>query len=138
MKFKTIEPLERKIRILDQRQLPTKVVYHDYTDYRDIIESIKVLEVRGAPAIGIAAAFGLALAAMAEVKTDVASLKRILENVASEIKSARPTAVNLAWAVDRILNAAHQFRGDDLEEFRRYLWNEASAILKEDEECAPP
>jgi len=137
MKFRAIEPLEKKIRVLDQRQLPRKIVYHDYDDYRDIIESIKTLEIRGAPAIGIAAAFGLALAAMADVRADVEHLKRILIDVASEIKSARPTAVNLAWAVDRTLSAAHKFRGNNIDKFRCQLWNEAVAVLSEDQDmCA--
>lgn len=137
MKFKAMEPLNNKIRVLDQRQLPGRIVYHDYVDYREIIESIKTLEIRGAPAIGIAASFGLALAAKAEVKTDVQHLKMILNDVASEIKSARPTAVNLAWAVDRMLNVAHNFRGDNIDKFRGQLWNEATAILSEDQDmCA--
>jgi methylthioribose-1-phosphate isomerase len=137
MKFMAIEPLAKKVRILDQRQLPLKMVYHDYDDYRDIIGSIKTLEIRGAPAIGIAGAFAVGVAAYAEVKADVESLKRILTDVASEIKAARPTAVNLAWAVDRTLNRAHQFDGDDVEEFRRFIWDEAVCIMKEDEKmCA--
>jgi methylthioribose-1-phosphate isomerase len=133
MKFRAIEPHGNKIRILNQRLLPLKTVYNDYDDYRDIIESIKTLEVRGAPAIGIAGAFALAVAAKSDVKADVEHMKRILTDVASEIKSARPTAVNLAWAVNRTLDAAHLFSGDNLDEFRRHLWDEAEAILNEDE-----
>lgn len=128
-----MEPIGDKIRMLDQRQLPLKIIYNDYDDYRDIIASIKTLEVRGAPAIGIAGAFALVLAAKATVKTDVEHMKRILTDIASEIKSARPTAVNLAWAVNRTLDAAHSFDGDNLDDFRRYLWDEATAILMEDE-----
>ncbi|SYZ72928.1 Methylthioribose-1-phosphate isomerase [Candidatus Zixiibacteriota bacterium] len=133
MNFKTIESLDGKLRILDQRQLPLNVTYNIYDDYRDIIASIKVLEIRGAPAIGIAGAFALAIAANARVKADIDHLKRILTDIASEIKVARPTAVNLAWAVDRTLNIAHAYDGDNLGEFRQYLWDEAVAILKEDE-----
>jgi methylthioribose-1-phosphate isomerase len=137
MNFKAIEPLEKKIRILDQRQLPLKIIYHDYDDYRDIIDSIKTLEVRGAPAIGIAGAFALAIASMAEVKTDVERLKKILIDIADEIKSARPTAVNLSWAVNRALNRAQKFDGDDIKELSQHIWDEAKSILKEDEEmCA--
>ncbi len=133
MKYKALTPLEGKVAILDQRQLPHKVELHEYTDYRDIIASIKTLEIRGAPAIGIAGAFGLALAARAEVNTDVEHLKRILTDVASELKSARPTAVNLGWAVDRVLDIAHAFNGDDKKEFESHLWDEAVEILREDE-----
>jgi len=137
MNFKTIEPLGNRVRILDQRQLPSKVIYHDYDDYRDIIESIKTLEIRGAPAIGIAAAYGVALAAESNVRTDLPRLKKILVDVGSEIKSARPTAVNLAWAVDRMIQKIQDFDGIGIDEFKRSLWREASVILKEDEEmCA--
>jgi methylthioribose-1-phosphate isomerase len=69
MNFKAIESIGDKIRMLDQRQLPLKIIYNDYSDYRDIIDSIMTLEVRGAPAIGIAGAFALALAAKATVKS---------------------------------------------------------------------
>jgi methylthioribose-1-phosphate isomerase len=133
MKFKSIEPAGVKIRILDQRRLPSRVIYNEYDDYRDIITAIKTLEIRGAPAIGIAGAFALAIAARADVKTDVEHLKQILTNVASEIISSRPTAVNLAWAVNRSLNAAHPYAGDNLKEFRQLLWDEAVDILREDE-----
>lgn len=133
MRFKAIEPVGNKLKILDQRRLPLDVRYSEYDDYRDIIESIKTLEVRGAPAIGIAGAFALAIAAQAEVKTDLSRLKKILIDIAREIKSARPTAVNLAWAVERALNKANQYAGDNIDEYRRILWDEASLILSEDE-----
>ena len=133
MKFKTIEPIGGKVRILDQRQLPLKTEYKEYDDYRDIIASIKTLEIRGAPAIGIAGAFALAIAVKADVRADVDRMKRILGDVAGEIKSARPTAVNLAWAVNRTLDVARSFDGDSLDELRQYLWDEAITILHEDE-----
>lgn len=133
MRFKAIEPVGSKLKILDQRRLPLDVRYNEYDDYRDIIESIKTLEVRGAPAIGIAGAFALAIAAQAEVKTDLSRLKKILIDIAREIKSARPTAVNLAWAVERALNKAKQYAGDNIDEYRRILWDEANLILSEDE-----
>ncbi len=133
MNFKAIEPVGNKLKILDQRRLPREVRYNEYDDYRDIIESIKTLEVRGAPAIGIAGAFALAIAAQAEVKTDLERLKKILVDIAREIRSARPTAVNLAWAVDRTLDKANHYAGDRIDEYRRILWNEASLILAEDE-----
>lgn len=133
MNFKAIEPVGNKLKILDQRRLPREVRYNEYDDYRDIIESIKTLEVRGAPAIGIAGAFALAIAAQAEVKTDLERLKKILVDIAREIRSARPTAVNLTWAVDRALDKANHYAGDRIDEYRRILWDEASLILAEDE-----
>jgi methylthioribose-1-phosphate isomerase len=134
MHFRSIETHEGKLRLLDQRRLPEEIIYNDYNDYREIINAIKTLEVRGAPAIGIAGSFALAIAAQADIRRiDVEHLKRILTDVALEIKAARPTAVNLSWAVNRILNAACDFEGDNLEEFRRFIWDEAAAILREDE-----
>jgi len=133
MKYRALKPLDGRIAILDQRQLPGRVEYHEYDDYRDIIQSIKTLEIRGAPAIGIAGAFALAIAARADVKTDLEHLKRVLTDIATEIKAARPTAVNLAWAVDRVLAKGHAFAGDSFDELRAHLWDEALAILREDE-----
>ncbi len=82
--------------LLDQTQLPDKVIYVELKTYRDVIHAIKTLMVRGAPAIGVAAAFGMALAEQKEEN---------LEKIAEEIKAARPTAVNLSWAVNRVLKA---------------------------------
>jgi len=127
-------PLEKTVKILDQTRLPGEMIYNEYDDYRDIIVSIKKLEIRGAPAIGIAGAFALAIAAGADVDTEVEHLKRILTDIATEIKNARPTAVNLAWGVNRVLEVAHAFGGDSKDELCVHLRDEASAILKEDEE----
>lgn len=132
MKFTVIERSGDKTRILDQTQLPTNVVYKEYDDYRDIITSIKRLEIRGAPAIGIAGAFALAVAAEARVEANVDELRNILVSVSREIKSARPTAVNLAWGVDRTIEAANKYMGSDIAEFRNIIWKEAQAILDED------
>jgi methylthioribose-1-phosphate isomerase len=134
MRVKAIEPLERTVKILDQRKLPAEVIYDEYDDYRDIIEAIKTLAIRGAPAIGIAGAFALAVAAGADVNTDVNRLKKVLFDIAAEIKAARPTAVNLAWGVDRALKAAQEYNGEDREDLRRRIFDEATAILREDEQ----
>jgi methylthioribose-1-phosphate isomerase len=133
MHFTVIERSGGKVKILDQRQLPLRLVYHDYDDFRDIIGAIKTLEIRGAPAIGIAGGFALALAAQARVDTNVEHLRRILTDIAEEIKAARPTAVNLAWAVERVLNIVRGFQGNNSAEFQRYIWDEAESILKEDQ-----
>jgi methylthioribose-1-phosphate isomerase len=132
MKHKALKPLDGKVAILDQRQLPGKIAYNEYDDYRDVIDSIKTLAIRGAPAIGIAGAFGLALAAGARVEVDIERLKKALADIAREIKSARPTAVNLGWAVDRALKKAQEYKGSDREKFVGLIWNEAVEIMKED------
>ena len=87
--------------LLDQTKLPDETVYVECKTYQDVTRAIKTLMVRGAPAIGVAAAFGMALAELAGED---------LEKVAEEIKSARPTAVNLFWAVDRVLEAKSSWK----------------------------
>jgi methylthioribose-1-phosphate isomerase len=94
--MKTMYWMDNHLFLLDQTKLPDKVVYFECKTYQDVIHAIKTLMVRGAPAIGVAAAFGMALAELAGED---------LEKVAGEIKDARPTAVNLFWAVDRVLEA---------------------------------
>ncbi len=136
--FRVLIPLEGSVKILDQTRLPHDLVYNEYNDYRDIISAIRRLEIRGAPAIGIAGAYALAVAVEADVKNiDIDRLKAILHSVGHEIKKARPTAANLGWAVDRVLRNIKQYDGDDIERFRQILWDEAAAIYEEDEKmCA--
>src|SRR5664280_1963920 len=85
-----------KIFLIDQTLLPDEVVYHECKTYKDVIDAIKTMKVRGAPAIGVAAAFAMALAEIAGEDMQIAG---------EDIKNSRPTAVNLFWAVDRVLNA---------------------------------
>lgn len=94
--MKTMFWRDNQLYIIDQTRLPDEVVYFKCKTYKDVIHAIKTMRVRGAPAIGVAAAFGMALAELAGED---------LEKAAEEIKAARPTAVNLFWAVDRVLNA---------------------------------
>lgn len=94
--MKTMYWKDGKLFLIDQTKLPDEVDYVECRNYTDVIDAIKTMKVRGAPAIGVAAAFGMALAELADEN---------LENVADEMKMARPTALNLFWAVDRILKA---------------------------------
>jgi methylthioribose-1-phosphate isomerase len=128
VKFKTLERIGDKLRIIDQTQLPLQLVYLELDDYRAVIEAIKQLKVRGAPAIGIAAAYGVAIAAQQAQSCDFDYLKRIV----SEFKAARPTAVNLAWAADRVLAKVQMSGCSSLEETLSLLWREAEAIHEED------
>jgi methylthioribose-1-phosphate isomerase len=101
------------LQLLDQRKLPREVVYVDCRSASDVARAIRDMVVRGAPAIGVAAAFGLALAA--KQGDDIT-------RAGEELRRARPTAVNLAWAIDRAL-AAHA-RGEDLEREARRMFDE--------------
>jgi methylthioribose-1-phosphate isomerase len=94
--MKTMYWKDNKLFLIDQTLLPDEIIYHECKTYKDVINAIKTMKVRGAPAIGVAAAFGVVLA-------DISG-EDILK-AGAEIKSARPTAVNLVWAVDRILNS---------------------------------
>ena len=94
--MKTMYWKDNKLFLIDQTLLPDEIVYHECKTYEDVITAIKTMKVRGAPAIGVAAAFGMVLAEIAGEN---------IEKAADKIKNARPTAVNLSWAVDRVLNS---------------------------------
>lgn len=130
MKVVAIERIDDHVRLIDQTKLPGELVYHDIDDYREMIEAIRRLEVRGAPAIGIAASYGLALAVKQARAFDGATMERL----ATEIKAARPTAVNLFWAIDRCVAAVNKARPESLEVTLEVLWSEAAAIHEEDRE----
>src|SRR6266542_3207649 len=105
MPVKTIEWIggpDGAARIIDQTLLPNELKYLDIADMQTMWEAIKVLRVRGAPAIGIAAAFGLYLAARDSSAADYASFKADVDRAADYLASSRPTAVNLFWALKRI------------------------------------
>lgn len=116
------------IDLLDQTRLPAELVYRHIEDYRDIITAIKRLEVRGAPAIGIAAAYGLALG----VQQAADDSPERIQNIASDIKNARPTAVNLSWAIDRVLRRLKNEKPAGLQKTLQLLWDEAETIHDED------
>src|SRR5438874_2666699 len=93
------------VRLLDQTRLPTETVYVEIHDERATWDAIKRLVVRGAPAIGVAAAFGVYLG-IRDAPDDPTGFDRQLERVCEYLATARPTAVNLRWAVDRIRRVA--------------------------------
>ena len=100
--MKTIEYRRNKIRIIDQTKLPTKLVYLDIDNIQALWWAIKKLKVRGAPAIGIAAALGVVLAANRSNSKTYQGLFRDIKKTISYLKKSRPTAVNLFWALERM------------------------------------
>ena len=128
MKVKAVERVGDKIRLIDQTRLPGQLVYRDLDDYHEIIAAIKRLEVRGAPAIGIAAAYGLAVGVVQTGDFSPAGI----DKVASDLKAARPTAVNLAWAVDRVVRRFVREQPQGQTAVLALLWDEAVAIHEED------
>jgi methylthioribose-1-phosphate isomerase len=120
--------------LIDQRKLPHKYVEVEFTDYRDVARAIKEMYIRGAPAIGAAAAYGLALAAVHSSGQDKSQLLADLKEAGDVLCSTRPTASNLFWAVDRMLGKAAEPTLRDIEEIREALVAEAEALADEDVE----
>jgi methylthioribose-1-phosphate isomerase len=128
---RTIEWLNGRVRLIDQTRLPGELAYRETDDYRVIAESIRRLEVRGAPAIGVAAAMGVALAAFEVRSADAAELMRNVREAAEHLRATRPTAVNLGWALDRMLRVAERVEGA-ADVLRKALVDEAVDIYEED------
>ena len=122
-----------KFQMIDQRLLPGEFKVAVFDDYRAVAQAITDMVVRGAPAIGGAAAFGLALAAQQSKAKDFQLLYRDLEEAAAYLKKARPTAVNLAWALDRILKTTADL-GGSAADLREAVLAEAQKIADEDVE----
>jgi methylthioribose-1-phosphate isomerase len=130
-RFTTVGWHEGRVRLIDQRQLPGQVVYLDCADHHEVAEAIRNLSVRGAPAIGIAAAMGLALGARSIQTRDPDHFLRELSRIADELAATRPTAVNLFWALDRMKRVAASCRNLGAALVTRLI-DESQAILDED------
>jgi methylthioribose-1-phosphate isomerase len=124
-------PAGDAVRIIDQRLLPERFEERDLRRADDVCDAIATLAVRGAPAIGICGAMGLVVEMAASVVDAPAAFRRRLREVAARIRAARPTAVNLPWAIDRLLARADATTGDSAA-ILAALRDEATAILEED------
>lgn len=118
------------VSMLDQRFLPMEEVYRTYPNYRDVAEAITDMVIRGAPAIGIAAGMGIALAAKKTDASDLASFKKEMEGVFAMFGKTRPTAVNLFWTINRMRAVVE--RSGDVDEIKKALEAEAVGIFEED------
>ncbi len=132
--MRTVEWKNGVVRMIDQRELPRRLVVAEFSDYREVAKAIREMVVRGAPAIGAAAAFGLALAARKSPARTRGELLADLEEAAEVLRATRPTAVNLSWAVERMLARARSLESGDVKEMARTLEREAQAIADEDVE----
>jgi len=110
--LRTVEWVNGKVRMIDQTRLPEKFIFVTYTNYRQVAKAIREMVVRGAPAIGVAAALGLALAANSSKAKNKDSLMRELRTASDVLRKSRPTAWNLFWAVDRVLRKAETTEGN--------------------------
>jgi methylthioribose-1-phosphate isomerase len=129
---KTLEYRDNRLIILDQTLLPGQTVYLAIENVDALIEAIKRLRVRGAPAIGVSAAYGLVIAAQAAPASDSAAFMDALLRDAKKLAEARPTAVNLTWAVNRMTGVARRLAGRPVPDIVAALEAEARAIEKED------
>lgn len=129
---KTIEWIDGKVMMLDQSRLPLEVSYIPCATYEKVAEGIQKLWIRGAPAIGIATAMGIALAAQEIAAAGYDEFTRKLEPVYAHLLATRPTAVNIRWAVDRIRRFLEQHRESDVPGLKQLLVDEGQRVLDED------
>jgi methylthioribose-1-phosphate isomerase len=132
MDYFSLKWMDDHLVMIDQRILPGEVKYLDYTDYRAVAEAITIMVVRGAPAIGSAAGYGMALAALSVKTGSVEETLRVLDEAAQVLIAARPTAVNLAWAVKRIQKHYRAGNYDSRGALQQAVIAEAEAIFRED------
>ena len=128
--MRSVEWHDGKIRMIDQRLLPAEFRLVEYGDYCEVAQAIRTMVIRGAPAIGAAAAFGMALAAQGSQASDLEGLLADLRAAAEVLRAARPTAVNLSWAITRLLRRAEA--EPDYAAIPDALLAEAQALADED------
>ncbi|MDQ5868080.1 MAG: S-methyl-5-thioribose-1-phosphate isomerase, partial [Chloroflexota bacterium] len=121
------------VRLVDQTRLPHHLEYLDCRTISELAEAILKLQVRGAPAIGLAGAYGLALAAHLSSASDPKTMLQDLEQAARVLRQTRPTAVNLPWALDTVMEAARQARERGAEAIRQAVHAEAQRLDQENE-----
>ena len=128
----TIEWTDDGVRMIDQRLLPTREVYNTYRDYKDLAEAIRSMVIRGAPAIGVAAAMGVALGVRTARARSVAELDPQFQEICAVLAATRPTAVNLFWAIERMTGVYQRARAQGVQEVESALIDEARLIYDED------
>ncbi len=130
--IQTLEWTEQGVRFIDQRKLPTEEVYVNCQTYQQVADVIRQMVVRGAPAIGVAAAMGIALGAKNSTASSVSDLKRDFDQICDVIGQTRPTAVNLFWAIKRMQQKFETLRVRPVEQIKRALIEEAKRMHAED------
>jgi methylthioribose-1-phosphate isomerase len=128
--LKTVRWENNKVIMIDQTKLPNELVYVEYGDYNQVADAIRTLVVRGAPAIGVSGAFGLALAVLQSTASTKDELLLDLEKARKTLFETRPTAVNLGWGLEKIMNVAKS--GDSIEQIRELVISRAKKMADED------
>ena len=128
--IRTVEWKDNKVIMIDQTKLPGQLVFVEYDDYSQVADAIRNLVIRGAPAIGVSGAFGLALAALQSNSTTVDNLISDLHNAKQVLFETRPTAVNLAWGLEKIMKVAQT--GNSVSEIKELVIEEANKMADKD------
>ncbi|MGE0470127.1 MAG: S-methyl-5-thioribose-1-phosphate isomerase [Nitrospira sp.] len=128
----TVEWKNGAVRLLDQSRLPGSVEFLDCHDYLTVADAIRTLKVRGAPAIGVTAAMGVALGAQAVSATEYSSFAQAVLKICDELAATRPTAVNLFWAIERMKRTLQSLDTHSISSIQQALTRESQAILEED------
>ncbi|SRR5579885_1176029 len=128
--LRTVEWKDNAVHMIDQTKLPNELVYVKFTDYNDVADAIRNLVVRGAPAIGVSGAFGLALAALQSTANTKDELLADLEKARKILHETRPTAINLAWGLEKIMQVARS--ATTVSEIRDNVVKEAKRMAEED------
>ncbi len=132
MPVESIQWVQDNLRFIDQIRLPQEVVYAECSNLEEVWEAIRDLRIRGAPLIGVAAAFGVVLGTRDSRAKIFSDFKKDLTNTIDRLASARPTAVNLFWALKRMEGIAREKREKPIDEIKDALLNEARRIMEED------
>lgn len=128
--LRTVQWKENKVVMIDQTKLPNQLVFVEYDDYVQVADAIRTLVVRGAPAIGVSGAFGLALAALQSNATDRDTMIADLKKAKKILFETRPTAVNLAWGLEHIMSVANSC--ESVEQMRLLAVDEAKKMAEQD------
>lgn len=132
MSFRTIEWRNDRLVLLDQTRLPREEIYVECRSYQEVARAIKRMVVRGAPAIGVAAAFGMALGALQAKARDPATFLRKMDRIGQTLIMTRPTAINLFWAVERLQRVAKENLKKGVLTVKEALKREALRVMEED------
>jgi methylthioribose-1-phosphate isomerase len=132
MSVKTIEYKGDCVVLIDQTKLPVKEEFAVCETYKDVGKAIKNMLIRGAPAIGVAAAMGIALGAQSIKQKDFAGFKKEFDKICDHLAGTRPTAVNLFWAIDRMTDLLNESSAKTTLQIKKILKAEAKRVLQED------
>ncbi len=130
--FKTIEWKDSMVTMIDQRKLPNEEIYLECKTYEGVADAIKSMAIRGAPAIGVAAAMGIALGAIRFRGSDKFEFKEHMDEVMNVLSKTRPTAVNLFWSINQMRTLLNINKDKSIDELKEIVVNNAKQIYEDD------